>query len=445
MERRQFLVATGALAALSGCPSSSGSEGSEQAPSSDPLQTSSPEDSESEETAETTPKPTESEVKRDGILLGSSTDFGPAKVTVTDAVVARKIVAESRELVSDTGLFALVHVETTNTGDETVTLPSANSFAALSGPSQFSPETPFPSPLVEPVSGEQYQSVEESLPDVTRSGWLLFEVPDDFSRLELACSYSPNYLTEYEPAYWTLPVSPSDAANLSIEEVTGPESIEYGETATFEIIVSNSGGREGTLTRDYGIGPADDPVGFSPDTMAITVPPGETVTKTVHHVPEDLEPFALQFGDRKQTVAVQKATLSWGESITPSGIEIQFSDLQVNDSYRLEGDSEATTDYDGMNYAFIRFSLHNQSDQDRSIPRIELRGDGSDYSRASSPLSEDPTLAEPVSGPWVSPQFTYESGRELDGWLVYRVDPDLSAADLSLVLKNRQGDLAEWS
>jgi len=437
MERRQFLAVTGALAALSGCSSDDG-RGSERTPDSDSSDTGTPEDS--------SPSPIpEPEVKRDGLSVGSSTTIGPAEVLVTDALVARKLVGENGEAVSETGLFALIRVETTNTGDQAVTLPPVDTFAALSGSSQFSPHTGFPSPLVEPVSGERYSSYEQSLPDVSRSGWIVFEVPTDFSRLELACSYSLSYEDDSEPVYWTLPVSSSEAPILSLDELTGPDTVEYGEKATFEATISNTGGSKGTFSLDYGIGETYDPLGVSPDTMEVTLSPGETVTKTVTHYPEDLESFAFQIGEKKQTVEVEKAELSWGEAIEPFGVEIQFSDIQINESYRVEGESEVNTHYNGKNYAFVRIHLHNQSDEIQSIPEIELKADYQQFYQENDGTRRDPKLAEPVSGPWADTQLSYESGEELEGWLVYVVDSGVKRIDLSLVLKDLSRTLAEWS
>ena len=378
--------------------------------------------------------------------MGDSVNIEGFSASVTDAAVNRRISGSDWERVRDDGLFVLIRVSIRNMSDEGVTPPGAPSFSLLSGTSQFEAVTLFPDSIESPITGSYYDPPSEILPDVETSGWVVYEVPSDFQELSVGLSYvSVATGEDHGPIYWELPLSPEDAAILSIDSVTAPDNIEYGETATFEISISNSGGRAGEISREYYLGTSDS-FGLRAESLTATVPPGDTVVKEITYTPTKMQPIEFEFDGTTYTTSVNPASLSLGDEWkTPNDVVIGLSDLRFAESIRVKGESRRREPFNADKYAILRYHRKNESQSEQIMPEIRLQSEGSSSRPTAGSFGEDPELVDPVSGTWLFHPTFIDGGAEATGWLLIPVDSSVKRSKTTIQMLSRQTVVASWS
>ena len=437
MLRRKFLITTASLVGLAGCPSSEKTSG-QQEPA-----TASPTPSKGERS---TPTATPAQVDRDSLSMAESVTIESLSASVTDAAINRRISGPDWERVRDDGLFVLIRVSVKNTSDQEVRPPGASDFSLLSGTSQFEPVTLFPDSIESPITGSSYDPPSKILPDVEASGWLVYEAPSDFQGLSVGLSYFSAVTGEdHGPIYWELPLSPEDAAILSIDSVSTPNSIEYGETAVFKISISNSGGRPGEISRDYYLGTSDS-LGLRAESLTTTVPPGDKVVKEITYTPTKMQPIEFEFDGTTYTTSVDPASLSLGDEWkTPNDVVIGLSDLRFAESVRVKGESRRREPFNADKYAILRYHRKNESQNEQIIPEISLQSEGSSSSPTAGSFGEDPELVDPVSGTWLFHPAFIDGGAEATGWLLFPVDSSVKRSETTIQMLSQQGIVASWS
>lgn len=96
---------------------------------------------------------------------------------------------------SDGNTFAFVKVSVENTANESISFPSPSDFTIVSDGEEYSVAEAVPygtATFVSPMEGEGYTASWLNNPGVTDSGWLLFEIPDSLTKVQLTVQYSPN-------------------------------------------------------------------------------------------------------------------------------------------------------------------------------------------------------------------------------------------------------------
>ena len=437
MLRRKFLITTASLVGLAGCPSTEGGSGQQEPATSSPTPSGG---------SRSTPTATPAQVNRDSLSMAESVTIESLNVSVTDAAVNRRISGPDWERIRDDGLFVLIRVSVKNTGDQEVRPPMASDFSLLSGTSQFEPDMLFPDSIEGPVTGSSYEPPSKILPDVEKSGWLVYEVPPDFQELSVGLSFFSAVTGEdHGPIYWGLPLSPEDAAILSIDSVSTPDSIEYGETAVFKISISNSGGRPGEISRQYYLSTPDSSV-LRAELLTATVPPGDTVVKEITYTPTRMQPIEFEFDGTTYTTSVDPASLSLGDEWeTPTDIVIGLSDLRFTESVQVKGESRKREPINADKYAILRCHRKNESQTERVLPEIRLQSERSSSSPAAGSLGEDPEFVDPVSGTWLSHPAFIDGGAQATGWLLFPVDSSVKRSKTTIQVLSRQTVVASWS
>jgi len=250
---------------------------------------------------------------------------------------------------------------------------------------------------------------------------------------------------DHGPIYWELPLSPEDAAILSIDFVSTPDSIEYGETAVFKISISNSGGKPGKISRQYYLGTPDSSV-LRAKSLTATVPPGDTVVKEITYTPTKMQPIEFEFDGTTYTTSVDPASLSLGDEWkTPNDVVIGLSDMRFAESVRVKDASRRREPINGDKYAILRYHRKNESQTERVLPKIRLQSKGSSSSPTAGLLGGNPELVDPVSGTWLYHPTFIGGGAQATGWLLFPIDSSVTRSETTIQMLSQQRVVATWA
>jgi hypothetical protein len=264
MKRRQFITAA-TMGCVAGCAGLSGdrSTGTEAAET-------------------TTTKGTTTPTGPSELDVGSPyTRSDTFRARISSLQLARTIQFQNGEFLragAENSLL-LAKFATTNVADSMVDLPTAEALTLIEGTNQHSPldivsAKSGAKELEFPVSEPLYASTTPAHPDISFTGWVIFEVPKATNsvRIELSDQTDRELL-----AYWEGTIDSDSLPDLEIRSVSSPENHVNGKPVQFSVTVTNTGGGVGLLARNYSVKRGNNsthPAG----TLRATLDPGETVT-----------------------------------------------------------------------------------------------------------------------------------------------------------------------
>lgn len=226
-----------------------------------------------------------------------TTDDG-ARVALEEVVVTDSISTDRGDRsASHDRLYLLTRVSASNTGDRPVSLPAPAEFRVVLHTEQFEPDTAIAT-LTDPVSGAQYDAVEDARPGVKDDGWLVFGVPRRPGSVVLSW-LSPS---SERTVRWTYDATVPMHAYPRMELDTLSATERSDGDIEIEVVLSNNGGEPGVLDiLLWTVGVMTDEHGRS-----VSVPPGESVTRThtITDVPEGELVVGIHPFDKTVTVDV---------------------------------------------------------------------------------------------------------------------------------------------
>ena len=352
---------------------------------------------------------------------------GDINISIEDVTTASRLQGSDEWHLADDGkIFLLIKVSSENTGEKVRDTPSQ--FRLIINGEQYNAHvdggylTPGPSTLKRPIEG-YYNPGDEIYPDVSKSGWILSEVPENIDSFKFAWEYPGENFSDddNEVITWSLTADPGEASQPSIEEIRGPSEVEVGKQATYEIVAKNSGGREVTITKELSFVAPSESHPYNADTVSITIPGNSTREKEVKKTFKGVSKTSLLVGDKRKVINVFPQQLSWGETVeAPDGYQAQMSDFALSDrvEYISNGEREVESAPSGKQWAVIRF--YESTD---TLGSPTLSTENSQYTPETLTWYSDPTMKWPV-----------ESGAGRGEILVYEVPSDLAREDIAAVI-----------
>ncbi|WP_433626875.1 hypothetical protein [Halomicrococcus sp. NG-SE-24] len=356
MHRRTLLRSIGVagVASLAGCSSSGRSTGETQ-----PEPRTSGTDGTQSTTTETSTAPTPTDDA--GTTITARNDL---RLTLSDFVVTDQIVyGDTRKQSGDGKQYFLTRLKVRNNGTESVDPPAQTDFIVedgsgirygaleLGGFSYGSDERSYE----QPISGSAYQAPRSLKPGKITEGLVAFEAPADISDPTLA---APNLEGEdVDTVAWELSTASSHVVSFDTD-VTAPDgNIVQHRQYTYEVTVTNAGGRAGKYESTFSFSGATVLSGST--TVSATLDGGESATQTVTVRVVDDGSFRADFGTETITEAtIEPPTNAFGDTwTTPGGLEVTVQNVQFTDGIRYREDNETHTATPNGGRKFLVFEV----------------------------------------------------------------------------------------
>lgn len=438
--RRRDLILAGAVG-LAGCTdlSTSGPGGTTQ--SGQPTDTSGRTDKASTPTLSpsVTQSPTPDRGREELSIGAAYTTSGGLEIRVSRLEIGRSITYEQDRATqpSEGGIFLFAEVSVSNTGEGVQRAPPASEWSALSGDDQYDSSRFYSDvELAAPVSGSPYEGGEIH-PDVTRDGWVMFEIPKSVTTVTVAVTNWDVF--DIEGIYWQGEIDTSTLPDVALNEVSMPTEVELGKELTFTFTAKNSGGSRGSFTVDYEL---DLPDGLpsSVESATIEVDGDATATKTVTVMPEQLGEVKLTVAGRTYTTTVVLPTRSFGESWTdPTGVQTVMGELVLSATYSYPGfNREETVEAsDGMQFLFVHATFENTGSEPASTPfgnKIQALIGGSKYEFTVPEFFGDAKYSKPIDGKPFRAGFGFDlaPNEQHEAWLLFEVPGGAQRTDISI-------------
>jgi hypothetical protein len=343
-----------------------------------------------------------------------------------------------------------------NTGNTDLASPSFESMVLVTDGSQYDPivTTSMQDSALSvsnSFSNQAYRGGQSVYPDVTKEGYLLFEVPEQTTDVQLSVDPTAE---NGRRATWAGTVDPEQLPEFEIRSVTAPETHPNGQPLEFEMTVRNTGGREGVFARDVRV---DRPgAGRTLEAeLSEEIPAGERVEISGSVDAPATETITLVLGPSQQhDVEVIPATREFGETFTlQSGINIEVGGPTIADSVTTDQGAE-TLDYSRERYDFSihDISVWNPTSSEQTEPDTDwLEVEVDDFIDDSPNRTFDQGLLEPVEGAFYSgwKKQSLRPRESSGGLLFYDVPEGTVSGDVLFLCKHPVGSqryqICEWN
>jgi hypothetical protein len=352
-------------------------------------------------------------------------------------------------------VFLIADFRFENTGNTDLASPSFESMVLVTDGSQYDPVVTTSMQdsalsVSDPLSKQAYRGGQSVYPGVTKEGYLLFEVPEQTTDVQLSVDPTAE---DGRRATWAGTVDPDQLPEFEIRSVTVPETHPNGQPLEFEMTVRNSGGREGVFAREVradrsGAGrtleaeisksiPADDTVEIS---GFVDAPVTETITLV-------LDP------DHRQEVKIVPAKRTFGQRFTTqSGVNIDIGSPTVVESVTTDKGGD-TLEYSRQGYDFSihDISAWNPTNSEHTEPDMgwfEVEVDG--FISDSPNRTFDQGLVNPVEGGFYRgwKKQSLRPGESSGGYLFYNVPEGTVPGEVTFRYKQPVGtnryQICEW-
>ncbi|MFB6188590.1 MAG: hypothetical protein ABEI57_01785 [Halapricum sp.] len=358
----------------------------------------------------------------------------------------------------DGKVYAFAHVETVYRGEDSGSVPTADSYQLAGTGTVVKPSSIDSLPV-----GEVYAPGYESVPSGNRKvGWIPFTVPKDIiSDLTVQL----NIGSETVDARWELQSTPK-LPNPKITDVSVPETVTLFSDFNATLKVENTGDGSGSAHALVALQGNHDWEHDSVTRVNESLEPGETATVNLNLSPPGTERdsdemfrvFINGTGEsREQTVEVVPPMFSVGETFTtPHGLavtvqEVQFGDVLKTKAVFGDGFSENRLG-ENKKWAFVKVSSTNTNTKSQPL------AGSSQFDVVSSKLDSEPPIEIPsalatepaefrgsVSGTTYNPTSSYAKGESVEGWIVFEVPASLSRDELKIYWDAAALGRPEWN
>lgn len=394
MKRRTFLTSSGAASfGLAGCLRMGSNDSGE---------------SSANESGSQTNTATESSYNIDNQVGDTVAVQTGIELSLQNAQVAKKVTFSDEEVYEapDGKLFALLQIQSTNTADTVLELPTTEEIVLTTDSNQYSSSDIYDEfgstpPLTNPIEGEKYEEVTEARSGVSTSGWIGFIVPDNITtaRVSWARDTYTNDGSERLVAEWEVTFEPEAVPDLAVTSIDAPSSTERYQEIMLSITVENTGGRSGQFNGEVTAESLEQPI---PVMGSVSGNSTKTFTPTVSYPVsaghDAVSEVTYSIGSKSATVNYTIPERSFTEGyVSPSGVKTTIEDLQLADTVTSGNQYSSLESEPNTQYAVIKVKsvATNDSSDVAGSGDIYVRVAGERYSSesffftATSPIAGD--------------------------------------------------------